>query len=1229
MFFSKYKMVIGFAIYSLLTLHVAQTHAISLSQKPLFLTSGAEPNLMFVLDDSGSMQFEITPETYRLQSYADTVFAFPPADQYYGGNAFNAKAPIPGNILNEPYAVYGKLFRSKVNTSYYDPSKLYLPWISTDGVTTMPNASATCALHNPMNPLTVANVFDAKKCRNLTDVDSTRVFATKTSAWWGCKSATDCKTGSSINSKDHASWKFYPATYYWFTGNVNSSTDVWNTSNYQEQKIISTTLTYSGHGRGDARTDCDLLATVRVCTYAQEIQNFANWYTYYRSRVLTARAGIGRAFAPQQDDIRVGFGTINRGSSAVDGVATEIIKTGVRKFDTARKTAFLTELYGIDIGGGTPLPNALDFVGKYYQRADNKGPWGKIPGTDDSTAHVQCRASYALLMSDGYWTSRISSAGNNDNTAGAEIENHTSGGKYQYQPIAPFADSESNSLADVAMKYWKTDLRSGASGLDNKVKPNSVDPAFWQHMTTFTIGLGVEGNISVKSVADAIATGKNSSGNPIIWPALADDAEDGTKVDDMLHAAINGRGDFFSAKDPDTFAKRMASLLDDINGRAKNNAAAAAANSTSLNTGSVVYNALFDSNDWSGDLKATEINSSGVFATTPLWTSSIPQASSRNIYTFNGSVGKSLLWANLTTAQKNLLKGSSGSDTIGQKRLEWFKGVDDTVANDAADVRDRKGRLLGDIVNSNPAFAGNTNLRYDRLHVDLGAVSYTDYYNNKKKSRREMLYVGANDGMLHGFNARVLSGDSIPAGREVLAYVPTQVMTNIPNLASELYGKDNTKPHRYMVDGPIYVSDAYVGGGWKNILVGTLGAGGRGIYVLDVTNPDSFSADNVLFELTEAQYPELGFITGMAIIAPGADKRWKIFVGNGYNSTQGGNAKAYLGVIDIDDELTRARNNWTGTSRTKFITTDNISESALSQPALLPNEDGLVVAAYAGDTRGNLWKFNLPLGTTYSSWVSANSGVPLFVAKKGSVRQPITASPTLGFNNRVTPARVMVYFGTGIYTASTDNQPSADIQSFYAIVDKEAAIPESKGRDSLHAKSMTESAGVRTIGGEVNTDKTNAVNWSAFDGWYLDFPANERVITKPLLIYDRLIFPTVIPNEDPCESGGSGWIMELIATGEPNPQYKLLGASGNKFQKIAIFGQLTSIEGSYRGAASNTSSPTSSSSSSSVGNECGGANGAGSGIVAVVGIQSQGEGVSNVGSRPCDLFNRQSWRELE
>src|SRR5690606_22934692 len=186
----------------------------------------------------------------------------------------------------------------------------------------------------------------------------------------------------------------------------------------------------------------------------------------------------------------------------------------------------------------------------------------------------------------------------------------------------------------------------------------------------------------------------------------------------------------------------------------------------------------------------------------------------------------------------------------GEARLNWVRGVDNSIPGDPIDLRDRNGRILGDIVNSDPAFAGNNNSRFDRLSASLGGDSYTVYYNEKKKTRRNVIYVGANDGMLHAFNASLTSG--VP-GRELFAYVPSMVINQLKDLSSEDYGR--TLPHRYSVDGPVHVGDVYINGAWRNILVGTLGAGARGIFVLDVTDPDNFSADDVLFELTAEQYP--------------------------------------------------------------------------------------------------------------------------------------------------------------------------------------------------------------------------------------------------------------------------------------------------------------------------------------------------------------------------------------
>lgn len=1204
---AQLKLGAALAVYIGLAFYASMTHAIALSQQPLFLTSGAEANIMFILDDSGSMTFEVTPEKYRQTAYLvndqnndGVVYLFPPALGIYGANTDYGDVPAPGEyLINGVENVYGKLLRSKVNASYYDPSKRYVPWVGVDG-TLMSNASPTCALHNPRNTGT-----GDSKCRNLTE-NGTNTFNSKTWRVHGCSDKTNC--GSTTNST-----AYFPATYWWFTGNVNTEADVWDNTKYEKQEITSDVDEYTGHGRGEKRTDCTVTGSgptaTASCNYDQEIQNFANWYTYYRSRVLLARAGIGRAFSEQQESIRVGFGAINKGSTDVDGEAAVAIISGVRAFNSSEKENFLKALYDRTINGGTPLLRALDAAGTYYSRADNKGPWSKTPGTADSSPHVECRASYTMLMSDGYWSGGTGNVpagiGNQDNTSGSQITNHISNGKpatYTYTPSAPFADDHSSMLADVAMKYWKTDLRPT---LANKVKPNTVDTAFWQHMTTFTIGLGVTGTLAPVDIPTAIANQTN-----IPWPPVtASSTTDERKIDDLVHAAVNGHGDFFSAQEPDEFSERMASMLRDINGRERNNAAAAAANSTSLTTGSVVYRASFDSNEWTGRLVAKQINPDGSYGVEH-WQASIPAASTRDIFTYDptSTTGVAFNWASLNTDQKDSI-----STTNAQAIVNWVRGQ-----NDVANLRARTS-LLGDIVNSGPVYAGRENMGFSRLSAAQGGATYAEYYAAHKENRREVIYVGANDGMLHAFDATMGTPevpDTKTDGEEVFAYIPSSMLGKFEKLSSPTYGKNNTNLHRYMVDGQMFVSDAYVGGKWRNLLVGALGGGGRGIYVLDVTDPDSFSEDDVLFELTEAKYPELGNIMGTPFIAPGKDDGWKIYVGNGYNSSKDGVAKGFLGIIDINYEL-----GVSGSTPTKFIATNTDAGNALSQPALLPDTKGTIVAAYAGDVLGNLWKFDLS-NANAGSWARAYGNTPLFVAAKGADRQPITASPTLGFNTSLSPARVMVYFGTGRYAAASDAQVSTDVQSFYAIADKGVAVGD--GRASLHQKTIsTESTSTkRIIDGEVTSDGTNAVPWSTVSGWYLDFPANERIIVKPQLYYDRLIFPTVIPSDDPCLSGGSTWVMELIAVGNTDLTYSVLGDSGNVFEDVLILSPPTMLIGTKQRDPSSIGSASSSSAASSEG-QCG------SGTMINVMTDINDESQDKKGVRPCPLFNRQSWRELE
>ncbi|QKX17358.1 pilus assembly protein [Microbulbifer sp. YPW1] len=1068
--------------------------SLDLAQSPLFLSNGAPPNVMFVIDDSGSMHFEITPEEYR----RDTAYIFPRADGVYGNNGYNQTEngdyQVPTVDSNN---AYNALTRSpQYNKSYYDPSVTYTPWVKYDG-SLYPNATPSCALHNPENtgdcPSGTASVNEIARDLTVTNGNyNSNGWRSCSQGFWGnitCSSTDEEKT-------------YWPATYFWHNGTGSA----WDWNSYSKVEIKSDTATYTGHDR-TARTDC----IAGVCTYEQEIQNFANWYTYYRSRTLAARAGIGRAFSEQGEDMRVGFGAINKGNGDVDGVNTGTIVNGVRTFSGTNRQNFFEELYTRDVPtSGTPLRQALDDAGQYFSRTDNKGPWGADPGVDDSTAHLACRASYTILMTDGYWNGNqagtVDARANIDGTAGSEITG-PDGQSYTYSAVSPFSDSNSNTLADVAMYYWNRDLRTDLSN-DVPVKDSSVDPAFWQHMVTFGVGLGVEGSINSDDAFAAI-----DSGDTITWPDPSSGNSD--KIDDLLHASLNGRGGFFSAADPQAFASDLSEVLENIVGRTDGSASSVATNSTRLGTDTVIYQALFNSTNWSGELRALNLNSDGTVGSTKWKTddSKFTSYAMRNIVTYNGG-GVDFAWANLSTAQQDALK-DGGTDAEGQARLNWVRGLGVTG------LRDRES-ILGDIVNSSPVFAGDKKYNFHLLSEELGGLAYETYYTGQKANRREVIYVGANDGMLHAFDAST--------GSELFAYIPSGVYEQLADMSAADYGT-STNPHAYSMDGKLFVGDAYVNGAWKNILVGSLGAGGRGIFALDVTNPDGFDESDVLFEFTEADFPGIGNITGEPIIAPTNDG-WKLIFGNGYNSE---NTRARLFAIDLNDPL----------NETQVIEVSDTGNNGLAGPALLSNGDGEVVAAYAGDLLGNMWKFDLSANNA-SNWDVAfgNGGAkdPFFTAvdPNGKV-QPITATPTLGLNNQMDGA-IMVYFGTGSYISSTDNAVGDVINSFYALADQDAEI---SGRSALMEKSIaTQENGKRVV-----QDNEATSWWGNKKGWYLDLSfggsvTGERITSKPLLIYDRLLFPTLITSSDPCSFGGSGWLMELVAVGDRYDGHSIFGEDG-------------------------------------------------------------------------------------
>jgi type IV pilus assembly protein PilY1 len=1050
-----------------------------LSNNPLFLGGNISPNVMFTQDDSGSMQFEIMPESLIVNNVR---YMFPRATGIYGSSDYNNYV-----VDFDSTSRYTASLRSNhVNKIYYNPAVRYQPWSNADG-SLKGNALPTCAPHNPMDT--------PKGCRNLTVNDTQSVKWLKSDG-----------TLPSATSKT-----FYPAVYFKYnSGDINSA------SSYTQIEIKSTTLSYVG---GLARTDC---VAAPNCTYNEEIQNFANWYTYYRSRILLARAGIGRAFAAQGNTMRVGFAAINKGSATIDGVSSAgTVISGVRQFTGTDRTNFFTNLYGHAIpASGTPLLSAVDEVGKYFKRTDDKGPWGETPGMNGGTQQV-CRQNFNILMTDGYWTdgSAPTGIGNSDNTAGASITNDSSPATpptYTYTPVLPYSASYSGSLADVAMHYWKNDLRTD---MLNKVPTNAADPAFWQHMVTFTVGLGVSGNLT-HLPTDAEA-----------WPDPT--SSDAAKVDDLWHAAVNSRGDFFSAADPTTFANALTNALNTIIART-GSASAVAANSNSLITNGRIYQAKFNSGDWTGQLLSIPINAAGTLGATEWNAGAVSLASdtiaptTRVIITKGSSDGVPFEYANLSTAQKELLdKNVAGAvDNCGLERVAYLRGVavnegSGTFSCASANVinqfRSRPASKLGDIVNSGPYYVGRPNAG----HSDVDHVGYAAF-RTSFKNRTPVVYVGANDGMVHGFNAcieGVTPGcTAADEGKELIAYVPNMVYANLNRLSD----KDYNANHRYFVDGSPMVADAYVGATprWKSVLVGSLNGGGQGYYALDITDPAGFTAANaadlLLWEFTNADDADMGYSYNLPPVNPFTSQssqivkmennQWAVVMGNGYNSA-GGKAALYVLFITGGEDGT-----WTiGTDYIKLVA-DAGTGNGLSTPMPFDSDgNGLIDVIYAGDIKGNLWKFNVASATP-ASWGMALSGAPLFVS---GTSKPITSPPVVTFH----PAGgLLVMFGTGKYLETGDTT-TTNTQTMYGI------------RDYSLTASVTLSNLVQQVvtNATVRTATQNLVPYSsAVKGWYFDLPVSgERLTGVPTLENGIFAFTTIVPSVSPCDFGGKGFVSAV------------------------------------------------------------------------------------------------------
>ncbi|MGQ9862707.1 MAG: pilus assembly protein, partial [Thiobacillaceae bacterium] len=685
----------------------------------------------------------------------------------------------------------------------------------------------------------------------------------------------------------------------------------------------------------------------------------------------------------------------------------------------------------------------------------------------------------------------------------------------------------SRTLADLAMAYWLADI---VPSLDNDVIPSMPpevsaptegiiwdpknDPANWQHIVHYFVVTGMGYTLGADWQGDT-HHGPHAKGDKN-WPApdlTVTDTHPG-RIYDTWHAALNSRGQFYSADRVDELAKSLQDITNRIEKRLAASAAIAA-NSTRLDTGAQVFQARYIAGEWRGELIATNVSTEGVIGAEK-WQATIPAPDDRNIVVHTGSSTQAFDDVALLPTNWATQAGVAGA--AAPEVLAWLRGDQtkeqtfDADGNITGGKYRKRNALLGDIVNSDPVFVGYQDYGYASL-PEGASDAYKDFVTDNK-SRVQMLYVGANDGMLHGFAAGAGTGAAhacgATLGREVFAYIPNSSRQMLPTLANPEYGRPGGVAHRYFVDGPANAGDAFIGGQWRTILIGTTGAGGRTVFALDVTNPCEFGPGKVLWEHDEGWDDDLGYTLAKPIIARLNNGQWAAVFGNGYNS---GNGKAVLFLVDLQ----------TGALIKKFDLggTDN----GLSAPSLYDADgNGTTDAIYAGDLEGKLWKFDLSSANPVD-WVVAYGGSPLFQAVgPGGDAQPITAAPELG-KPSTGVSGVMVYFGTGRFFADGDNTDTK-VQSLYGLLDNGTAIA---GRSDLVEQSID--AETEIGGSKVRKASANAVSYESKRGWYIDLnfggAKGERVVSTPDRKFGRIFYTTMVPSTDPCKFGGTSWLMEL------------------------------------------------------------------------------------------------------
>ncbi|WP_159914348.1 pilus assembly protein [Pantoea sp. 18069] len=770
-----------------------------------------------------------------------------------------------------------------------------------------------------------------------------------------------------------------------------------------------------------------------------------------------------------------------------------------------------------------------------------------------------------------------------------------------------------NTLSDLAFHYWATDLQPGiANELKPLIKKSGDEtftsvtgsstktttlpqfwnpknnPATWQHMTTYTIGFG--SGASAWSGEPRFGTSKTADDNytgdfnrlvtgDTNWPSplcgnnntgsgnnacdgstgYSATAKDNGRRIELWHMALNGRGKFTPAPTADDLTRAFKDIVSTIVEDTSTPITSFASSSSSVTRADTSqYSSGYNADGWTGYVRSDTL-AQGTAVATPNTAWGLKAGGTANAMTTAdkldalsaGAINNRLIlttaiaannaqtpvaftWANLGATQKDALKVTTAeTDATATTRVNFLRGDRSLEGGTTAKPLRQRNSRQGDIVNSALWYVGPpvSNHAFDGYRA----------FSARQAARLPMVYVGGNDGMLHGFSAL--------DGAEKIAYVPKGVYANLKELTLPSY------THRYYVDGSPFSGDVNLGTSttpnWRSMLVGTLGAGGKGYFVLDITTPGStvttgptavpsnFSAGNAASlvvmdktagagDATTGEAADIGHIFATPTVEDSNPQkssqvvrlnngRWAVVMGNGYNSH---NERPVLLIQYLD-----------GAKELKTLVAaasgDNAVSNGLSAPRLVDlNSDGMPDLVYAGDLRGNLWKFDIGAAEP-ALWNTAFNGRPLYSAVytsgNASSVQPITTAPVVKLNDR-DGLGLMVAFGTGRNITEGD-RTDVSVQTLYSLLDSTVyafgddgkltvdpaqgvAQPVGTGFADLAQQTVSSTAIAGAGASSARTFFTvsqNTVSYSgsgARKGWYLHLPVTGERLLSSLSFFD-------------------------------------------------------------------------------------------------------------------------------